>query len=73
MLHPDLLELHVEPAFEHVGQREPFVVPVQLFHVRPFWLEADHLGGELTAMRRPVSHGRVVQIIALSRCSVHLA
>jgi hypothetical protein len=50
MLHPDLLELHVEPAFEHVGQREPFVVPVQLFHVRPFWLEADHLGGELAAI-----------------------
>ena len=27
MLHPDLLEFHVKPAFEYVGQREPFVMP----------------------------------------------
>jgi hypothetical protein len=49
MLHPDILELHVEPALEHVSQREPFIVPVQLFHVRPFRLDAHHLGGELAA------------------------
>src|SRR5262249_51199662 len=49
MLHSDLLEFHVEPAFEHIGEREPFVVPVQLFDVRPFRLDAYHLRGELAA------------------------
>src|SRR5262245_43209306 len=49
MLHPDLLEFHVEPASEDVCEREPFVVPVELFDVCAFRLDAHHLGGELTA------------------------
>lgn len=49
MLHSDLRELHVEPAFEHVGQREAFVVSMQMLDVRAFRLDTDHRSGELPA------------------------